>query len=615
MEEKYQLISALVVFDYFDQEGKDVNSILDSFVIYAIKELHLNSFTHLDICQYMEKEFGFKIPQLVVRQRLKSLKNKYPDSLSIENKEFKLLNSFEDKENIKTKISNATKDEDCLFEKLFSFIEIKLGCEILENEKEIIKSNFINYFLGNIIEDKYKIYLHAFIVENEGNETLKNIANGIVVYNGLLYQNTFEERKFEYLKIYLNMEIIFHYMGYNGILFKQIVDELFEIIDNINKKKKLIQLYYTREVKDRIDEFFKAVLKNLSIQKNTASEKIIEKCGKDSIKIRHEKNNLYNKISQNGFMQEKELPNINYLEPNNQYNISSIETLAKNKKIEDIEEILEFLNKLSILRKNHNCTIENARYIFLTEDKDYNNISNLIKNDNKEQKIPLVLNIQYLTNILWHKVGSRLANKKKMPLLFKADSRAKISLALEMHNCKDLLYKEINERQKEIDISDAEKIIYEIKSISTNPDNIDSDTTEFILEIFSKGLEFFIEKQEKEKSEKRQLEDENRNLKKENEVLSQKMIEMEQQRLDKEKQIEKENTIKKLKKKIIILRIILIFTFIVIICGLIIIPKEWLEKISLWLSIIGGGGLIWLYNHFQNKIETMQNKIKEINND
>ncbi|EII1983499.1 hypothetical protein LG041_001812, partial [Campylobacter jejuni] len=85
--------------------------------------------------------------------------------------------------------------------------------------------DFINYFLGNIIEDKYRIYINAFIIENENNEVLKNIANGIIVYNGLLYQNTFEERKFEYLKVYLNMEIIFHYMGYNGILFKQIVDE------------------------------------------------------------------------------------------------------------------------------------------------------------------------------------------------------------------------------------------------------------------------------------------------------------------------------------------------------------------------------------------------------
>ncbi|EDP4423967.1 hypothetical protein FW434_08655, partial [Campylobacter jejuni] len=148
---------------------------------------------------------------------------------------------------------------------------------------------------------------------NENNEVLKNIANGIIVYNGLLYQNTFEERKFEYLKVYLNMEIIFHYMGYNGILFKQIVDELFEIIDSINKKKKFIQLCYTPEVKNRIDEFFEAILKNLSIQKNTASEKIIEKCGKDAIKIRLEKRNLYNKISQNGFMQEKELPEINYV--------------------------------------------------------------------------------------------------------------------------------------------------------------------------------------------------------------------------------------------------------------------------------------------------------------
>ncbi|EOI0467595.1 hypothetical protein ACMF6M_001727, partial [Campylobacter jejuni] len=153
--------------------------------------------------------------------------------------------------------------------------------------------------------------------------------------------------------------------------------------------------------------------------------------------------------------------------------------------------------------------------------------------------------------ILWYKIGGKFTNKKEIPLLFKADSRAKFSMALEMHNCKDLLYKEINERQKEIDIPDAEEIIYEIKSISTNPDNIDSDAAEFILEIFSKGLDVFIKKQENEKNEKKQLEDENRNLRKEYEALSQKITEMTQQQLDKERQIEKENTIEKLKKKII----------------------------------------------------------------
>ena len=306
------------------------------------------------------------------------------------------------------------------------------------------------------------------------------------------------------------------------------------------------------------------------------------------------------------------MPDINYLESNNQYNISSIEILKNNKEIEDIENILECLNKLSILRKNHNCTIENAKYIFLTEDKDYNEASNLIKNDNKKQKIPLVLNVQYLTNILWYKVGSRFTNKKEIPLLFKADSRAKISLALEMNKCKDLLYKEIENRKESLNTSDAEVILYEIKSMPTNPDNINSDTTEFILEVFSKGLEVFIEKQEKEKSEKRQLEDENRNLKKENEVLLQRM-----------KKIEKENTIKKLKQKITKYRAIqyggiLIFVVIIIVCFFT-IPKEWLEKISLLLELIGSGGLIGsgvlFYKHFQKKIQTTQSKIEEINND
>lgn len=628
MNEKHQLISSLVLFNHLSEKKKDANSILDSIIVYTIKDKQLKSFGYLEICEYLKNEFGLRIPQIVVRKRLINITKDVPQFLQYTDRKFEVLQiSPQDNTEMKSEIDNAVKNEKQLFSKLFSFIELKTKNKLLEAEKESIKNNFISHFLGIGKDEKYGIYINAFILENQNDVVLKNMANGIVSYNGLVYQNTFENRKFDKLNIYINMEIIFHYMGYNGELFKQIVDELFEIIIKINKKKKIIFLCYTSKEKNRIDDFFNAIAKNTDIQKNTASKKIIEKCGKDTIKIQDERLELFKKLEGNSIL-EKDLPNIDFnLEANKPFNINSNELVESNKDIEDISEILEFLNKLSIIRANHQCTIETAKCIFLTEEKDYLNIANDIKKDNAEQRIPLALNLQYLTSILWYKLGSNFSSEKEIPLLFRADTRAKISLALDMNKHSEFLFDEIERRKEELDETRAKEILYLIRSMPVKPEDIDCDNMEDVLELSNSDLNYFIRKQEKDRKEKKDLENENKNLKTKNEVLSQELndisLEKEklQRQLNEEKARRKQREKKDMRRQILFCRFkqfgSILLVLIIASCIYIFLPKKWLEHLKDLLFIFGlsglgiGGFLIWLYTHFNKKIRNMREQTEE----
>ena len=64
------------------------------------------------------------------------------------------------------------------------------------------------------------------------------------------------------LSIFLSTEHLFNSLGYNGLLFKQIFDDFYNLVREINtsgKTKsgdKLVNLYYLEETRDEVNYFF-----------------------------------------------------------------------------------------------------------------------------------------------------------------------------------------------------------------------------------------------------------------------------------------------------------------------------------------------------------------------
>ncbi|OKY02121.1 hypothetical protein [Campylobacter jejuni] len=528
MKEKYQILSALVVFDSLQKQGKNLFEILDSFIMFTICDKNLNNFTSIEIYECLKNEFEFDIPKAVIEQRLKAMTKNQKLQLDTNSKKYSNCIADDSTRHIKDELDKVIDEERKLIDQLY--ISIDSNTILNNREKEALNKELINYFLGNTLNN-YENDINKFVIKNMHNPILNNISNGIILYNALRYKDTFDNKKWEKLNIYINMEIIFHFMGYNGTFFSSIINELFDLIIEINRNKKVIYLYYTQREEQRIENFFNALIKNQNIENKLAAKTIKNSCGNDVLKIREEKAKLFKKLQENTIL-KKEIDEVDFnLEKNQQYNIVSSDIKEKLPEIDD--EKIEFLNKLNILRKNNGATIENSKYLFLTDENEYKDISKYIKTT-FNSKIPIAIQVMFLTNILWLKLG-KFSKSNNKPLIFKPEVRARISIALNLHNRNINLYNELDKRIKDgMDVELAKEILPEILLSDVKPEDIDEDNIVSISNM-SGDLDYFIRqhsiKEEKINTMKNEIEtltnevnkvnNEHNKLQKENEELKQ----------------------------------------------------------------------------------------------
>lgn len=639
MEEKYQILSALAVFNSLRQQGKDLFEILDSFIVFIVCDKNLNSFTNTEIYECLKNEFEFDMPKAVIEQRLKVMVKNKKLQFDTNTKKFSNCNINSDTQYIKNELKKVMCEEKILIDQLHASLDS--GTLSDDKEKEILNKELVNYFLGNTLNN-YENDINRFIIKNMNNPLLNIISNGIIVYNALRYQDTFDNKKWEKLNIYINMEIIFHFMGYNGTFFNSIIDELFDLIIEINKSKKVIYLYYTSREKQRIENFFNA-LKNNNIENTDAAKTIKNRCGNDILKIIEEKIKLFDKLQKNTIL-EKEIDEVDFnLEKNQQFNIVSSDIKEKLPEIDD--EKIEFLNKLNILRKNNGTTIENSKYLFLTDENDYINISKYIKTSSKS-KIPIAIQVMYLTNILWLRLGKFSKSNNKL-LIFKPEVRARISIALNLHNRNIDLYNELNKRVKDgMDEELAKKILAEIRTLDIKPEDIDEDNIVSLSNMSGVDLDYFIQQynikeekintmenkiehltnevnevnQDKSKLQKENEELKQNNKSKDDEIKNYKYNEL------KYKQKELQRNEKDLKNTKIF-RKFMIFVFFIILCICSYFVEKYEILIPAWNIVIN---LILLFlssilstkiffadkiKKYQEISEKLQKEIKETNND
>ncbi|EHC3194502.1 hypothetical protein JTQ40_001869, partial [Campylobacter coli] len=230
MKEKYQILSALVVFDSLQKQGKNLFEILDSFIMFTICDKNLNNFTSIEIYECLKNEFEFDIPKAVIEQRLKAMTKNQKLQLDTNSKKYSNCIADDSTRHIKDELDKVIDEERKLIDQLY--ISIDSNTILNNREKEALNKELINYFLGNTLNN-YENDINKFVIKNMHNPILNNISNGIILYNALRYKDTFDNKKWEKLNIYINMEIIFHFMGYNGTFFSSIINELFDLIIEI----------------------------------------------------------------------------------------------------------------------------------------------------------------------------------------------------------------------------------------------------------------------------------------------------------------------------------------------------------------------------------------------
>ncbi|MDD3085038.1 MAG: hypothetical protein PHU32_04095 [Candidatus ainarchaeum sp.] len=568
-------LTALTVFRELYTREKGIYDVLVCFIKNIIITENFSRFTLTEIKNSLESLYDFYIPEAVLKTVLKKMR----EFLTL-NDNIYLVNNFIKQKNydFQEKFKDAQEANDLLLDSLCDFISKKQNKTI--DKGEIVKL-FSDYLLDKDDENKYKDLFSVFILENDENkEILKTIKEGVIIYYGLIQNSNLNELGSwrQKLTIYLDTEIIFSLSGYNGGLYKSIIDDLFNLIAEINddffkkNKKDLIKIKYFSDTLQEIDYYFKTaekILKNeLDVNPaKTAMVEILKGCGSIG-DIQIKKQNLFVLLRNKGIILDN---NDYYKEENHEYNLEEekvIEEISKKNIFstkEEIEKTLKVLNYINILRKGKKVQrLEDAEYIFLTE----KNVAKLIDLFFVEKKF-LFINTDWLTNKLWFDLNKGF-NNGNLPKTFSIITKAQIVLSGILHRSISSKYEELKKDFKEGKITEEIAIaaIAELRRGGFNPEDINKENVD---EVFS-GIEDEVQKYYREnefsKEELRRVKDNLEVERKKTQEMEKELSELRMEKAEGLKDKEKKELRKKNRRKVS--KIILLIFFSLIVLGVII---------------------------------------------
>jgi len=379
-------------------------------------------------------------------------------------------------------------------------------------------------------------------------QQLNIIKEGVILYSGIRYGEITEKRKelTNELVIYLDMEILFHLVGYNGILYKNLFLDFYNLVKELNSVKRKVILKYFKITEEEINNYFKRAEKLLETPtkvnpSKTAMNNILEGCSNRSDILR-KKTEFFSMINQYNIhldTTETYLTKETY-----KYNIINQELEEKLKENHDyssywIDDSLKKLNEISILRgENYNKSFNDIRYILLSANSRIFKIT--YKYLKEPREIPLVTHFDFLINKFWLKLNKGFGTIES-PKIFNVITKAQIVLS---NTIKNNVSEKYNQLQKEIQDGTISKeqiieITLDLKSEVKQPEEIEESLLPSILDSLK------VEDIEKHKYEQKILKEQSIKNEKENNRLK-----MDMDSLKKSQQIQQQELLKSKSKEL-----------------------------------------------------------------
>lgn len=531
------------VFRAMNIDGKNAYDILREFIKATIYRNGLHTFTVPTLTARVNEDYMFNLKSAIVSQAIKPMNFATAGRLGYTCNP----NDFEEEKVIIEKIDAATKESENLLEQLFSFVESSTSKTLSDDERGGIIKSFVDYILTNAYSDQYSSVISAFIIKYKSDPKysvlLHNILEGVVKYSGINYDEPVSEnsRWTTKMTIYLDTEILFHMAGYNGDIYKQIFDDFYSFVEEINTSKKLIYLRYFSESADEIDTFFdraKDIVNGKMPRRPeiTAMGAIVEGCTSE-VDIDEKKGLLLDMIKQHQIQRDSNTQSY-YDKSDYTYNIENL-TFIKDFKKEnptvhekDIINSLTSLSHINVLRKGlSKRKFENLEYILITDNSITKKITWM-----PEIKDPhagsLSTDLYFITNRMWYRLGKSFGNSNT-PKIFDVITKAQIILSNQINISVAEKYEELKKKleDKEITTSQAQEVLYQLRSQTKYPEEIEEpqDADQALKELSETSISKYTEEAEFRKVKAEQAEKENRALKKANEEVHNKNAKIQQE--------------------------------------------------------------------------------------
>lgn len=513
-------LASLAVFRELYDKKTDVYNVIAEFLKEIIISNAKHTFSLTEISNLLNDIYNFNIPDAVVKTALNRL-----DFLT---KSFGVYNvsniqSIRNENEIELKTNEFQNKNNLILSELYQFIENKTNKNLSITEKQNISNSFISYLLDESGNNTYDEYISAYIVSNQYNTNFTNQLNivkeGVILYSGISYTsnlNNLGSWNTE-MTIFVDTEILFHFAGFNGVLFQKMFDDFYSFVKEINSKskKKLIRFKYFKEVRDEFEKFFtKAeyiVTGNQTANPSiTAMTNIIEGC-KTGSDVVAKKTKFYELLKSNGIKEDDYSDYYN--EKNHKYNIENkelIDNLNKLGTIQNVENHLQFLNYVSIHRKEANKeNFENVKFILLSGNS--NTLSIAWHEDVKQNgQVPLATALYFLTNKLWFKLNKGFS-KNYYPTSFSIITKAQIVLSNGLNLSVGQQFEELQTQIKSGKLTEEEAIavIVNLRKQAKKPEEIVAENISDVLEMISDtNIEKYINEQHlfKDKAQKQAIE-------------------------------------------------------------------------------------------------------------
>lgn len=493
--ENHRLLASAALFRGMYTEQLDQYDVLARFIkaIVTLNGLHVFDVTQ---CTSLLKEnFGFEIPEAVVRNCIRS-KLKQQFQRIPRTSQWQRTEDFLPDPSLRQSFTEAQQAQDGLTIKLIEHIEQECKRFLSNSEKSKLVDDFYSHLKGLPQQNQNFPYIAHFILSIEAEPAVKQILEytrqGLIIFDGLRYSvvTTGATLPRDFV-IYLDTEILFSAGGFHGELRQQLYKDFNSLIVEINQKAKKtsgrVALRYFDETAKEIDNYFAAAEAIANKQTQSTLHKqammnIVNGCA-NGADVLAKKTIFLQQLQKLRIARDV---NRNYYDPPT-YNIESGEAIGElaeglSFNPEKVAYALRQLSRINFLRHGDNKTLlESVGFIFLS-DKAIIRSAAFSETVQKVSGggIPLATDLDYMTEWFWFKLNKGFCTEKYIPVAFDVIARTRLVLSAQLSSKVANEYSQlVEEYSKEGSTITNEMLggfVVELMSKARQPEDVNNDS-------------------------------------------------------------------------------------------------------------------------------------------
>lgn len=494
-----KLIASVALFGELYDQDRDIYDVIAALLKAAVVLENRWAFDTTEATDLLDSIFGFQLPEAVVRTTLRNrLKNK-EKVVRFEHGVYTfLIEELSNTDEFESELQGIVRAQDGIFDQFVTYANAEQRKKNIESDTEELRRSLANYLLDDEVPEAHSRLISTFIINHENDEafhrSLNAVREGLVLYDGIRYSPDVRRLGswLKQLTVYLDTEVLFDAAGLNGTLFKQLFDDFYSLVREVNRARKgAIQLMYFPESRDEIEKFFYVseliILGKVNLNPSkTAQVEIVSGCKKASDVLK-KKAALYAELTRR---------RIRLCDRGDYYSapefvvegtgvVNELRRQAKKDKREfDLEacsNTLKMFTKINCLREGDNKGLfPEVRHILLSGKSytRYLSFHPLIRPENSAT--PFSIDLEHATNRLWFYLEKGLAKSVSTPRSLDVVAKAQVVLSSQINNSVARQYEALNERfaKGAMTSNEAEYLNHELRRYAARPEELTSETIE-----------------------------------------------------------------------------------------------------------------------------------------